>query len=301
MGKKFLCLLFVVLVSCSLFAYSFDSDIRHESMSLTGIADASSASSFFRNPAGLYLYDKASELVIATGISEGTYLKTEFTGGKVSFSLNINNFMKNENDLQRDFVFNANAAAGVGYFGFGMGIVGGSSMEQVNISGSLYENLFTKYTRMEESQFVSIRSGVVYRYGNFTFGFLADNILSYSGNAQHLSLDKAFDYVSGGIYWAQDKYAKRGRLNEFVFSAGAEFRNMFNGKTRNIGVGGEAMLQLTNNYSASLRGGISIPLNHNDKVEFTTGVGARLDRFDIGAYVIIAEKSTVHFNISFIK
>lgn len=308
MRKKAGLVLFFTLIALNVFALTYDTDIKQRSMALSGIADCTSETNFYKNPAGLYLNERDNNFVLSVGYSDEIYVKSEFVGQRISFAINVDNQEKNINDLQRDVIFSFNAAAGFDYLGLGVGIYGGSSMEQSNVTNRIYQSIFGDYIRIEDSQFVNIRIGAMYRLSDFTFGLMADRVLTYQGYEEHLSVSHAFDYISGGAYWNQSKYAKRGRLNKWVFSAGVETLNIFNNNERALAYGAEATIQLANDYSVSFRGGMQTPLFNTNQVFYSAGLGIRVGQFDLGGYIVIpganfkdSNSDVFNFNISFTK
>lgn len=286
MMKKLVIVILIACLSVSLFALS--GNVKQRAMSLIGIADCSNDANNFFNPASIYVYNQASKFAFSTSFftNPDVYFSTEFINKRISLLIDI--ALKNsEENILRDVNLEFNAAVGYKNLGFGIGFYGGSTMYQQKTKNAVAYALFGKYKRVEESEFLNVKAGAVYKLNDFTFGITADKILTYSGIDKQLTAKNAINNISFGAYWAQQKYAKRGRLNNWVFNTGIEATNVFSNEDRAVRAGLDATLQLNKDYSISLRGGAKYFLIDNGPLIVSAGVGTRLDIVDIGACILL--------------
>lgn len=296
--KKRILISFFILIASFLFAM--------DSMALLGVADSSHYVNNFSNPASVYFYNQKAKFVFSTGINTKPQfsLNAEFIGERMALGIDVQSFIRNKTiaddkktyDIQRDVGFDLDVSYGYKNLALGFGITGGSSMELLDVSQLFYQTVLGRYSRIEESPFVGISFGAMYKYSNLAVGFLADDILSYNSSEKQMTVSNALDHISTGVYWGMDKYGRRGRLNMWVFNTGLELENILNNSERSINAGGEVTLQFTNEYSVSCRAGAKVLTSDISNPQITAGLGGKLDIFDLDIFLNMTERP-VKFNI----
>lgn len=321
-GFRFLIVFILLfLVSFQVFALSFDQDFRTLSMGGISVSGTGNEISYFSNPASIYFYNQKQKFIFQTSVfnnhDEGSsiilekpelYFKGLFIGKAVALGLGGDLYVtdmkvtgsnsRNYTGLRR-FDIALSAAYGYGNFAFGGSVYSGSSTSNPNIeikkdsalADFAVKALFAEHTRLSNSEFVNIRFGMMYNISRLSFSAKSDRLLSYAGNQKELTFDDALDSVCLGMYYNRDRFRKRGRLNTWVFSAGAEVRNVFEDKEATLNTGAEIGLQLSVDYNVNLRFGYRSFLEHLDEGWTSFGLGARLEKFDIG---LIYEKPIKH-------
>ena len=293
------------------FAVSAYGTGRTNGMGRTGTSGVDSDITYFTNPASLYYYNQRQKFLLEAYFYDShtrdfnylmelpdTGFKAEFVGKGVSVSIGLDKYAESfeKKEDGRRYVFRqrfdlaASFAYGYKNLALGAGLYGGSSRKRsdafVNgnsFFGDFVKNMFfSEYSRDSSREFVSIELGAMYRLGPLVFSAKSDELLSYvSGNTGTLTFENALDTLGGGVYYASESYAKRGRLKKWVFSAAIEGKNLVNETNRSLHFGAEATYQLARDYNISGRLGYYSRFSDLSDGNLTFGLGGRINKVDV--------------------
>ncbi len=291
---------------------NFD-DARLEAMGSIGIAVSDSRHPTMINPASLYFFAE-DHLFVLNGQYLDSFvpnsgetfpslptsgLNAAFIGKMISFSIGFdyNVELNGEGDdvkyynIYQKSEIKLNLSAGLGSFAAGIGISGGSSKQRANAPvhrNNAFFDFFaqtylTSYDRLLDSEFLQINLGLMFKSGGLSVGLLCDNILDNNGSKTSISWKSFISETGIGIYYAFDEYSKRGRLNMFNFSAGAEIKNLFTSETRSLSTGVEVALVLAKNYGFYLRTGYEARFRDFKLGTHSIGFGAQIGTVELYA------------------
>lgn len=308
--KKVLTVLIAISVAFSLCAIP---NSYSESMGLASISMTDTDVLTFVNPAQTFFYDNSHAFEIgisgSDNLGKGLYSDPEFDlvgvfaarRIAVGFSTAITTDQSSplHYSIQKDFNLDISAALGTDNFAIGAGVTVGSSKIRSEIE-TLSKNkgfnltkdaFFEEFRRLSDSQFVSIRAGLDYRYKNFSFGFVLNDIVTNSEANMKELLKQWGKGMNAGISWQSDKFSDRGRVKPLVFSAGVEGISILSSDA-SLNVGLDATLQLMRDYTVSVRTGFNTQFNDFSKASQVVSVGARINIVDCSVSVILPYEKT---------
>ncbi len=310
--SRILIILIFLTITFQAFSLSFDQDFRSSAMGGISVSGTGNEITFFSNPASIYFYNQKQEFVFQASVydnhDDGTEYVLEkpelcfkglFIGKAVSLGfggdLYVSDMNIKDNQLRyytglRRFDIELSAAYGYKNFAFGGSVYSGSYLHNPNVEVNkdkafadlVSDALFAEHTRLSNSEFVNICFGVIYNFSRLSFSAKSDRILSYEGTQKELSFDEAMESVCLGLYYNRDRYGKRGRLNNWVFSAGVEGCNVFDSDNATLNAGAEIGFQLSRDYNINLRLGYESLIDDFDEGWKSIGVGARLEKINLG-------------------
>ncbi len=305
-------LLFVPLAV--LFAGTYGSDYRQDSMGYTGASVSGNRASNFRNPASLFFNDGRDSFTFDFGgwdtykeykgapfpFLPGGDLRLRYAGNNVSVGLVLETMLEDRNEYENggryynsNHILTVDACFSIGwkYFSAGLGISAGSIWARDNLfikDSNRFVDLFLNmvaenYTRLNGSESVNIRMGVQANYENYTFGFLLPSVFSYFSSEIYFDMLDMLKGSQVGLSYRGNRYSGRARLQTLVIDGAVEVHNLgFNGRTLNAGA--ELTLQIMSDYSVSLRGGYEAPLNDLANGLITLGLGGFLRSVNINIF-----------------
>ncbi|MCF0261789.1 MAG: hypothetical protein HUK23_02630 [Sphaerochaetaceae bacterium] len=297
-------------------------DPRLETMGGIGVAVTGRNVKSYPNPASLFFDDQDFSFVLRTqtaeilGYSSLPALPQLNFGGffcadMVSFSLDVNFDCDNRRSTRHDDVYRTTSigldlCAGYGNISAGLGISGGSLQQRIDVPLESYFDLvnqffLTPYDRVVKSEYFQVNLGLMYKKNAFSFGLLLDNILDKVGLDTTLTWESVFSETRFGFYYARDEYSKRGKMNNYVFSAGADINNVFSQENRSLNVGAEATFRFVRDFSMSVRSGYSAELNEIKNGVLTIGFGSQLRQIEISLAFSFSkiQQSKVYFAASY--
>lgn len=291
---------------------SYDEDLQTRAMGGISPSGTGNSITFFQNPAGVYFYNQTQKFVLQTtffdthGSDDFIFfeqpeinIKGLFIGSRIALGLGADSYASDLNIISselrnytnfRRFDIALSAAYGYKNFAIGGTVYGGSYSHKPNVeiekdkafSHLISKAFFAEHTRVVNSEFVDIRFGMMCKLDSMSISVKSDKTLSYTGSQKDLSFKDALDTTCFGIYFNRDRYRRRGRLNNWVFTAGVEGNNVFDKDSAQFCAGAEVGLQLSRDYTVSLRFGYNSMMKNMDDGSVTFGVGSRLGKIDIG-------------------
>ena len=307
--------LFVLFFVSLVPIYANFDDARLEAMGSIGIAVSDSRHPTIINPASLYFFNE-EHLFVVNGQYLDSFLpdsgesfpslptsgfNASFIGKMISFSIGFDYEVEPNSETEEIKYYNLyqkseiklNLSAGLGNFSAGIGISGGSSKQRTNVpihqdiavADFFAQTFLTSYDRLQDSEFLQINLGLMFKTGGLSIGILCDNILDNNGSKTSISWDSFKAETGIGIYYALDEYAKRGRLNLFNFSAGLEIKNVFTNETRALSTGLEVALMLAKNYGLYFRTGYQAKFDAFDLGTHSIGFGAQISKVELYANI----------------
>ncbi len=309
--RKAVLLLLFITVLIPVFA-TFD-DARLEAMGSIGIGVSDSRHPTVKNPASLYFFEEDRAFII-----NGQYLdaflpnsgetfpslpsagfNASFLGKMISFTLGFDYYTEANGTIDGIKYYNIyqeteiklNLSAGYGMFSAGIGISGGSSKQRSGaaihnntaLADFFIQTFLTSYERLLDSEYLQINLGLMFKSGGLSIGLMCDNIMDNDGSKTTISWDSFMSEAGIGIYYALDEYGKRGRLNLFNFSVGAEVDNIFTKETRALNAGFELAFMLAKDYCLYFRSGYKALFNDFDLGTHSFGFGAQLNNVEFYA------------------
>lgn len=276
----------------------------------------------FGNPASIYFYEGKKKLIIQTSLHEQhstdssfylekpeLFFKLQAIGKYVAVSADADTYMdvftltdddKRNYTSFRRFDLDLNFAYGISNFvAIGAGIQVGSSLKKTDIiidseediKSFLTDGFLAQHTREINSEYADISLGMIFKKKGITFAVKSDKMLSYEAEkGNQISFDKALETLGCGLYFDQGRYTNRGRLRNWVLSAGLECCNLGTRDEILIKMGAEGLLQLSRNYGMSLRLGYFSSYNRlRDTIvpvglydtHYTAGIGLKIGILDI--------------------
>ena len=297
--KKLAAALLVLLIpAVLLFAY----DPRLTAMGGIGVGVSGTEMLSYVNPAAVFFDDNPYTFALSASMADvvgkdpwpcnpSTSLEALFTANLVTAGIDIsyNAVNRRENarvDVVQDVRLDVNVSAGYGIFSAGVGVTGGSQMQRLDVpmdemGDLLVQTLFAPFDRVVNSEYIQLRAGMMVRLGQFHIGVLLDNLLQKTDSGMSFKWDSIFNGTGTGFYWSSPEYSARGRMNNFVFSAGAEVRNIFKASERTLSAGAEVRFRFTRTSGVSIRGGYTSILRTLGSGTVTAGAGAEFPHFSV--------------------
>ena len=305
MKKLFLTLVLVLLVLSGIFA--LPSDFRLRAMGNANATGNGDCGIVFNNPASLYFHNSSDFLTVHSSLYDrhesgednafpflpGGDFHARFAGKFLSFtgSIMTQSYHDLNYDSLRTFSADVSATAGwndiiAGGIGLNAGFISVREGFKVNDNSRLMDFLMNmvagEYTRIDDSEFATVRAGVQISVGNFRIGVMAPFVYTYLKDSGVFSAEG----LSAGISYEGSKYYGRARLNKFVVSVLAEIHDMV-GDSKSLHVGGELTLNMTPANNFSLRAGYECYLKNASNGTLTMGACAVMGKFEINGYVDI--------------
>ena len=299
MKKILLCAIAIILVAAQAFAV----DPRLEAMGGIGIGVAGSDMQSYRNPAAVF-FDSNTFTFAVHGAFEDTikggypwpYLPRQsldalFVAEMITMSLDVAYYADNYNitnghvDLYQAASLNVNFSIGYKFISGGIGISGGSRQQRLDVHLESIVDLpvqtvLAVYDRVVNSEYIQVSAGVMGKVGNLYIGLLMANILGKDGSTTTFNWDTLFSQTGIGAYWSRDEYSSRGKMNNFVYSAGIEFDYLFT-DNRSMNVGAEVKFRMVRDSSVMARVGYSAKLADMGQGTITAGLGAAFRKIEL--------------------
>jgi hypothetical protein len=327
MKKLFLALVLVFVVLAGITA--LPSDFRLKAMGNANATGNGDCGIVFNNPASIYFHNSSDFLTVHTSLYDrhesgegrnfpflpGGDFHARFAGKFLSFTGSLvtqSFFLRSDDDGLKYYdslrTFSADVAATVGWndiIAAGIGLNAGLSSERAGFQVAdnsrfmdFVLNMLTgEYTRIDASEFASVRAGVQISVGAFRVGVLAPQVYTYAKDKGVFSAEG----LSGGIAYEGSKYHGRARLNTVVVSALVEIHNMA-GEHKSLHVGGELTMNITSSNNVSVRAGYECFLKDYLNGTLTLGACAVMGEFEINGYVglEINNPGTVQYALDFV-
>ena len=329
MRKLFLVLVLTLVVLSGAFSSSLPSDFRLMSMGNANATGNGDCGIVFNNPASLYFHNSSDFLTVHTSLSDshqsgegwnlpfipGGDFHARFAGKFLSFTGSImtqSYSIRTDVDGQKYYgslrSFSADISATAGWkdiIAAGIGLNAGLSADRdgfvvkdgSRLTDFLLNMVAGEYSRIDDSEFATVRAGVQVLLGGFRIGILAPRVYTYEDRKTAFSADG----LSAGISYEGSRYYGRARLNTLVVSALAEIHDIAN-EYRTLHVGGEITLNITSSNNVSLRAGYTCYPKYYDDGTVTLGACAVMGRFELNGYVDfqIKRPGTVQYALDFV-
>lgn len=284
---------------------------RLEAMGSIGIAVSDDRHPNVINPASLYFYEDSQTFIINGQYMDSFLLQSEesfpvypnagfngsFIGKMISFSIgfdySVQSIREDQNiryyNLYQNSEIKLNLSIGLGNFSAGIGVYGGSSKQRSSIpirnEAAVYDfvsqTFLTSYDRMQDSEYLQMNLGFMFKKSGLSVGILCDNILDSDGSKTTVSWDSFISETGIGLYYTSSEYGRRGRLNTFGYSGGLEISNLFNSDARRLNAGFELSLLLSKNYSFYFRTGYAATIEDFGFGTHSMGLGAKLNTVEV--------------------
>lgn len=318
-GLKALAASVLVLIAMAP-AMARDVGPRLSAMGGVGIAVLDSSQTY-PNPASVYFYDGDYSFILGADLSDTvgvaswpyvpyTAIKGAFTGQRMAldFSVSFDSQNPRENgnvDVYETTTIDVNLSAGYGPVSVGLGISGGSVRQRLdvpmaNLGDYVMQNFMSRFDRVVNSEFMQVRTGFLFRSGQFSFGILLDNILDKDGAKTTFNLETLFAHAGIGAYWSRPEYSKRGQMNHLVYSAAIEFDNLFRNSARCINLGGELKFRFVRDFSVCIRAGFSGVFHDMSKSVWTLGFGMDMRNSLVSGILYLPQNGPASVGIDFI-
>ena len=297
--KRLAAVLLILLIPAVLLcAY----DPRLTAMGGIGVGVSGTGMLSYVNPAAVFFDDNQYTFALSPSMADvvgldrwpcnpSSSLEALFTASLVTVGIDISysavNRRENSHvDVIQDVKLDVNVSAGYGIFSAGVGVTGGSKMQRIDVpmdamTDFVVQTLFAPFDRVVNSEYIQLRAGMMVNLGQFYIGVLLDNLLQKTDSGMSFKWDTIFNGTGTGVYWSSPDYSARGRMNNFVFSAGAEVRNLFKSDERTFSAGAEVRFRFTRTSGFSVRGGYTSELRTPGSGTVTTGVGAEFPYFSV--------------------
>lgn len=297
--KKFAAALLILMIPAALLcAY----DPRLTAMGGIGVGVSGTEMLSYTNPAAVFFDDNPYTFALSTSVADvvgidpwpcnpSSSLEALFTANLVTAGIDItyNAVNRRENahvDVIQDVKLDVNVSAGYGIFSAGVGVTGGSQMQRLDVpmddlTDFPVQTLFAPFNRVVNSEYIQLRAGMMLRLGQFHMGVLLDNLLQKTDSGMSFKWDSIFNGTGTGLYWSSPEYSARGRMNNFLFSAGAEVRNIFKSEERRLSAGAEVRFRFTRTSGVSVRAGYTSLLNKLGSGTVTAGIGGDFGHFSV--------------------
>lgn len=298
--KKLSAALLILLIPAALLcAY----DPRLTAMGGIGVGVSGTGMLSYTNPAAVFFDDNPYTFALSTSVADvvgldpwpcnpTSSLEALFTASLVTAGIDVtyNAVNRRENahvDVIQDVKLDVNICAGYGMISAGVGVTGGSQMQRLDVpmddlTDFPVQTLFAPFDRVVNSEFIQLRAGVMLRLGQFHIGVLLDDLLKKTDSGMTFQWDAIFQGTGTGVYWSSPEYSARGRMNNFLFSAGAEVTNIFNAEDRRFSAGAEVRFRFTRTAGVSIRAGYTSLLASFGSGTVTTGAGADFGPVSVG-------------------
>ena len=299
--KKTAAAIILLLVTVSLL---FSYDPRLSAMGRIGVGVSGIEMQSYANPAAVYFDENTFTFSICSSLGDTAgidswpcypeaSLGVMFVANMITAGMNVTYNTENRRsnahvDLIQDVQLDVNFAAGYGFLSVGVGVTGGSQLERLDVpmadmTDFPVQSLFAPFDRKVNSEYIQLRAGMMARFGQFTVGLLLDNLLQKTDSGMSFEWRHIFDGTGVGFFWTSPDYSARGRMNNLVYSAGAEVRNIFKPLQRTLNAGAEVRLRFVRDSGVSLRAGYSALTESLGNGTITTGLGVTLGHFEFAA------------------
>lgn len=309
-NTKKIVLVAFILCLVNFLAFAGSSSVRLRSMGGIGIAVSDSRHPSVVNPAALFFMGEDNSFVLDTSFQDSfkpnsgeifpvypaSGLKGTFIGKMIALSLGFDYTVENTSSSDATKYYNIyqeseikiDLTAGIGNFGAGIEIFGGSQKQRLNVpihestalSDFFFQTFFTSFDRKTDSEYIQINLGFMYKVGEFSFGFMFNDILDNTTSKTSLSWQSFISESGFGIYYIRNEYGKRGKLNNFGISAGLDISNIFDNSSRTLHVGLELSYMLVKDYGFYFRTGYKALFNSFSNGSHTFGLGTKLGNGD---------------------
>lgn len=297
----------IMLLACATVSAA-GSDPRLSAMGGIGVAVTGRNVKSYPNPASLFFDEQDFTFAFRLdtsdtfGVSSLPYLPASgfnsfFCADMISFSLAVlfdsaNPRVTGNVDIYQTTSIDIDLTIGYGYISAGLGITGGSVRQRVDVPVDSYPEvanqcLLTKFDRVVNSEFIRVSAGIMLSYSQFSFGLLLDNILDKSGTRTTFNSQTLFGETCIGIYYSRPEYSKRGKMNYFVWSAGADICNLFQKEERSLNAGAELTFRFVRDFNVSLRSGYSARFNDFEEGTWTFGVASLVRNIQIDSDITL--------------
>ena len=295
----------LLLLSVSmLFAY----DPRLSAMGGIGVAVSGTEMQDYGNPAAVFFDENSNTFSLSGTLGDimgldnwpcypSSSLEALFVANMITAGMNITYQSENrrENDhvdLKQSVTQDVNFSAGYNFISAGVGVTGGSQQQRLDVPMASFtdfpvQSVFAPFDRVVNSEFIQLRAGVMMHFGQFFVGVLLDNLLHKDGSSTTLKWSEVFDGTGVGAYWSSPEYSSRGRMNNFVGSAGAEVKNIFSKEERTFNTGGEIKFRMVRDSSFFFRTGYSALWDDFLSGTVTAGLGVNLRRVELSGNIDI--------------
>ena len=297
--KKLAAALLILLIPAALLcAY----DPRLTAMGGIGVGVSGTEMLSYTNPAAVFFDDNPYTFALSTSFADvvgidpwpcnpESSLEALFTANLVTAGIDISYTSENrrENarvDVYQDVKLDVCITAGYGIISAGVGVTGGSRMQRLDVpmaelTDFPVQTLFAPFDRVVNSEYIQLRAGMMFNLGQFYVGVLLDNLLQKTDSGMSFKWDSIFNGTGTGLYWSSPEYSARGRMNNFVFSAGAEVRNIFKSDERALSAGAEVRFRFTRTSGVSVRAGYGSVLKSLGSGTVTAGIGGDFGHFSV--------------------
>ena len=277
-------------------------DPRLAAMGGIGVGVSGTGMLSYVNPAAVFFDDNQYTFALSASLADvvgldpwpcnpASSLEALFTASLVTAGIDISyNAVNRRDDAHVDVVqdvrLDVDISAGYGIVSAGVGVTGGSRMQRLDVpmaelSDFAVQTLFAPFDRVVNSEYIQLRAGVMLSLGQFYIGMLMDDLLQKKDSGMVFEWDAIFKGSGTGVYWSSPEFSARGRMNNLVFSAGAEVRNIFKPEERRLCSGAEVRFRFTRTSGVSLRAGYTSLLRNLGGGTVTAGAGADLTHLTV--------------------
>lgn len=295
-------------------------------MGSAGVALVASPSSFFFNPAILYITGREKTFLTVSGsyhdsIKPSNFgahllnplLENPFTHLSASFSgnnaaLTIQNQVS-LNDRQDEEAFTRYTglthtllqldwATGRSFFAFGLNVkaLAVSQRSPIDIyadrllSDFIVQTSLGRYETLENEAFISVGIGLLLDYDWFKMGIASDNFAYALGSDPlQISADEIFQTLDWGFSFSTPTYDSNNLLHLFKLQAALDFVDLGSVETREIRMGADLKLQLLPTWSVSLKTGYREKKQSPTdllKFDFSQGIHTLGLSFHLGSFTL---------------
>lgn len=298
------------LIALLLFALCFSAfgsshTLREQSMGNIGIAVSGKQNNYFYNPASVYYYDNQSDFIVSLRGYDSSFgdssvsfpfqpacdLSVLLIGNNISLDGDFSFITKKLGNGSYDFTKKSaiDVAIAYGYSDFAIGIGVSASSEKIkenveirseNIFGSMfYDGLVSEFKTPSTNTDVMVRLGLGYKYGPWSAGVLLDDFINEKTQL-YIDLENIKDSIGFGIGYNREQFAKRGRLNSFLFGFVCEYWNALSDQAK-MHTGMDFTFQFLKDWYVSLRLGSEFAFKDFENGLLTLGMGIRLVDIDL--------------------
>ncbi len=299
--------LLAMLILCLCTAAAMAADPRLEAMGDIGIGVVGSNMHSYPNPAAVFFDENDFTFAFSGNLGdqigggswpylpEGTVsamFAAEMITMGLDVSLNTDNYdsVHDHVDSYLSSSLHVNFSAGYGPVSAGVRVSGGSvrqrlDVEMASVADIVMQTVMAQYDRVVNSEYIQVDAGFMLKVDQFSFGMILDDVLAKDGANTTFSLSSLLSDAGVGAYWSRAEYSARGRMNNFLFSGGLEFRKIFDVETIEMNVGGEVRFRMVRDSSVSLRAGFFSNVRSPEDGTLTAGVGVMFRDLDVAVNI----------------
>lgn len=322
MRKHLICLLLILLLAA---AAAYASDPRLSAMGDVGVGVSGANMQSYPNPASVFF--NKSEFTFGfrgmvsdtLGVGRIPYLPNSdlnlmFVADLITMGIDVSFESVNPNekedghrvDLIQQTTLNVNLGAGYRFFSVGVGITGGSLRQRLDVPMGLLwdfpiQSVFAPFDRVFNSEFIQVDAGMMFKFGQFSFGVLLDDVLDNSGAQTTITWGSLFFGTKVGLYWTREEYSSRGKANSFLYSFAFDADIDYARDYRKFDIflkgGAELTYRLVRDFSISLRGGYKAMLDEIQDGIVTAGVGLSIRKLEFALNADIPLEQSAHMSL----